>query len=103
MTKLQQKAADDLRELQGIQQWALAHGIHFFEITAAYYPLEGSDKEELAKEYGDIVERFLYVSIFKTGNDTDDDYLRVAIIDHQDEMQKRMLIARVKCFIGMEE
>ena len=104
MNQTRQKAADNLRELQGIQQWALAHDIHSFEITAACYKYddEGKTEEELIREYGDTRERFLYVSIFKTGDDTDEDYLHVTIIDHQDAMETRMLIARVKGFIGME-
>lgn len=96
--------AETLRELQGIQQWALAHNIHSFEITAVCYKLddEGKTEEELIREYGDTIERFLYVSIFKTGDDTDEDYLRVTIIDHHDVAETHMLIARVKGFIGME-
>lgn len=105
MKQLRQKATDALRELQDIQQWALAHNIHSFAISAACYKLddEGKTEEELIREYGDTIERFLYVSIFKTGDDTDEDYLHVTITDHHDAVEKRMLIARVKGFIGMEE
>lgn len=96
--------AETLRELQPIQVWALDHSIHSFEITAVAWPLEdeGEGEEGLIQEYGDTEERFIYVTIFKTGDDTDEDYFRVTFGPNDSDADYFRSIARIKYFIGME-
>lgn len=103
--KTREFMTETLRRLQNIHAWALDHSIHSFEITAVVRPLEdeGEGKEGLIREYGDTEERFLYVAIFKTGDDTDEDYFRVTFGPDDSDADYFRFIARIKYFIGMEE
>ena len=94
--------ADILRELHGIQDWALENSIYTFEVTTRVYPLddEGDGPEGLIRDYGDTEERFLDVTIFKTGDDSDGDYLRISF--GQDESEIDYKIRLIKLFIGEE-
>lgn len=94
--------ADILCELSKIQVWALNHSLHTFNLETRCYLFddEGEGPEGLIKEYGDTEERFIDVSIYKTGDDTHEDYKRVTI--RQDDGLGAILgtIQDIKEFIG---
>lgn len=91
-----------LRELQGLQIWALNNGIHSFNVDAYVYPLEdeGAGKEGLIKEYGDTEERVLHVCVFRKGDDSPDDQLSVHVYQDHDIADIFRTINNIKAFIG---
>ena len=88
-----------LKELQDIQMWALEHRIFSFQVEVSVYPYddEGEGAEGLIREYGDTHERIVRVVIFKTGDDSDNDYFSVAF--HEGDSIFRN-INNIKAFIG---
>ena len=94
--------ADALRTLQAIQLWALEKSIYSFQINAAVYPLEdeGEGPEGLIREYGDTEERFIYVTIFRKGDDTEGDYLRVTFGPCDSAQTFFRNFNNIKAFIG---
>ena len=102
MIQERKRAADALRTLQAIQLWALDNSIHSFTIDATVYPLEdeGEGPEGLIREYGDTEERFIYVSIFRKGDDTDEDYLRVTFRPCDSDQTFFRKLNNIKAFIG---
>lgn len=94
--------ADTLRTLQAIQLWALEHSIYSFQISADVWPLEdeGEGAEGLIRDYGDTEERFLYVTIFLKGDDTEGDYLRVTFGPCDSDETFFRNLNNIKAFIG---
>lgn len=102
MVQDRKRMADTLRTLQAIQLWALEHSIYSFQISADVWPLEdeGEGAEGLIREYGDTEERFIYVTIFRKGDDTDEDYLRVAFGPADSDQTFFRNFNNIKAFIG---
>lgn len=102
MKQTRQDMADILCELFKIQAWALEHSIYTFNLQFRCYPLddEGEGPEGLIREYGDTEERFLDVTIFKTGDDTDSDYKRFTIRQSDGVGIVLGTIQDIKDFIG---
>lgn len=102
MIQDRKRMADTLRTLQAIQMWALEHSIYSFQISADVWPLvdEGEGAEGLIRDYGDTEERFLYVTIFLKGNDTEGDYLRVAFGPDDSDQTFFRNFNNIKAFIG---
>ena len=102
MQQTRQNMTDILLEMQVIQLWAMEHGIHSFQLSVRTYPFEdeGDGPEGLIKEYGDTEERFVDVVIFKTGDDTDEDYLSIDIPQWHSSEWVSEQIQTIKDFIG---
>ena len=102
MNKTRQRKSEILRTLQAIQVWALDHSIYSFKIDATVYPLEdeGEGPEGLIRDYGDTEERFLYVSIFLKGDDSEEDYLRITIGPSESDEFVFRALNNIKAFIG---
>lgn len=102
MKQIRQRMADILRELHEIQLWAMEHSIHSFKVSARVYPLEdeGDGEEGLIRDYGDTEERFVDVVIFKTGNDSDEDYLSTKFTQDDTSIEIYRKINEIEAFIG---
>lgn len=105
MVQTRKDMIEILKQLQAIQWQALAKGIHTFEVAARVSKLddEGEGDEGLLREYGDTEERFVDVTIFKTGDDTDEDYLSVTISQGMTAIEVLRRINEIKWFIKLEE
>lgn len=78
----------DLQDIQGI---AFEKGIYKFEISSRVYPPE---------EDGETEERFLDVTIFRTGDDSEEDYYRVSICHYDSYHEITGKISLIKHFIN---
>lgn len=90
-----------LAQLQQIQVFAIKKSIHTFEVKTRVYELEdeGDGDEGLIREYGDTEERFIDVTIFKTGDDSDEDYLRVTFYQDDKAIDVLRKVNQIKHFI----
>ena len=90
-----------LAQLQEIQVFAIKKSIHTFEVNTRVYPLEdeGDGDEGLIREYGDTEERFIDVTIFKNGDDSDEDYLRVTFYQDDKAIDVLRKVNQIKHFI----
>ena len=90
-----------LRSLQNIQWLAMAKGIHSFDITVRVSKLEdeGEGDEGLLRAYGDTEERYIYVTIFKKGDDSDDDYMSETIVQDHSSVDILRIVNQIKSFV----
>lgn len=106
MEQSREKMNDLLRELQEIQVVALRKGMRSFDISAVTYDLEdeGEGEEGLIREYGDIQERFIYVTIFRYQDlEAEDGYLRLDFNQNIDTATIFRRLNNIKAFVGMED
>jgi hypothetical protein len=78
-----------LAKLQALQAEAYNKGIHSFQITAWTHHYEDEDETT----------RAFFVTIFLTGDDSDEDYLSVDFHENSDKHDAK--IERIKTFIGV--
>lgn len=90
-----------LAQLQQIQVLAIKKSIHTFEVNTRVYQLEdeGDGDEGLIREYGDTEERFIDVTVFKTGDDSDEDYLSVTFYQDDKAIDVLRKVNQIKNFI----
>ena len=94
--------ADVLHELQYVQTEAFNLGIHSFEINSRVSPYEdeGEGPEGLIREYGDTEERYIVITVFLRGDDTDEDYESWRIWDSLTFSQAITRVNEIRQFIN---
>ena len=102
MAQNREQMADILRELHYAQIDAMNLSVHSFEINSRVSPYddEGEGPEGLIREYGDTEERYIIVTIFLRGDDSDDDYGSWRFYDSISSREANNKIIEIQDFIS---
>ena len=102
MAHNREEMADVLRELHYAQIDAMNLGVHSFEINSRVSPYEdeGEGPEGLIREYGDTEERYIIVTIFLRGDDTEEDFRVWRFYDSLSSRETTNMIIEIRNFIS---